>query len=115
VVSLGNAFDKTAIQCELGNRLVLITNLDGSCKKPCVTLEQLAAFSFKVRAMPQTHEFVTASGSAITIHLKSQIICQLAMGKMRVTVCLLASARPTGPAALLRQAHCCQQMKWCVP
>lgn len=71
VASLGNAFDKTAIQHEPGNKLVLATNPDGSCKKPCVTLQQLAAVSFKVRVSPPIHQFVTASGSAITFPLKT--------------------------------------------
>ena len=68
VACLGNAWDKDTIQREPGNKLVLATNPDGSCKKPCVTMEQLACISFKVRALPDTNQVVSASGSA---HLKT--------------------------------------------
>lgn len=49
VVCVGGSFDKAAVKRMPGNHLVLATNTDGSCKKPCVTLQQLAAVSFKVR------------------------------------------------------------------
>lgn len=48
VVALAAAFDRGVTRKETGGRLVLALQADGTLVKPTVTLQQLAAVSFKV-------------------------------------------------------------------
>ncbi len=54
VTVLANAFDKNAIK-KSPTTVSLLTIADGSYAKPRVTLEQLAAISFKVQCPFQRH------------------------------------------------------------
>lgn len=47
-VALGAAFDRGAVKRDQGGRWILAVQLDGMQDKPVVTMQQLAAVSFKV-------------------------------------------------------------------